>query len=380
MFTPTFGWWRNANLCQVRCFAYLHKFVRAAELGVQAAAPELDSIVALPTNVDYAPQQSSGPREDKQLLLQVGVVGAPNAGKSTLTNALVGTKVTAVSHKTNTTVLPTLGAFTEGYTQVVLYDTPGVVGSKHYKNPRHAQRVQSAWTTAADCDLLLFVLDAHRQMAAPDPRVEKVVNAIGSVVDGSDARPPAAHEPGPATGRASQQLLPSILVMNKVDLLGKGERPQLLQLADRLCQQHAFQEVFYVSALRSSGVPDLRRYLIDAATPGQWTVAAGSSTDQSPAQLAREIVREKLFHYLHQEVPYDVQVVHRLWQENPDGTVRCEQEILVPNKRVRGIVVGQQGQAIRQIGIAARCELDNALRRTVHLFLKVKVQPGLTAH
>lgn len=120
-------------------------------------------------------------------------------------------------------------------------------------------------------------------------------------------------------------------------------------------------------------MPELRQHLLDAAKPGEWTLPAGSATDQAPAQLARQLVREKVFEYLNHELPYALRVEHVSWDERRDGTARCEQHVLVPSQRIRAMVVGKRGDVIRRIGIAARCELDKALGRTVHLVLKVRV-------
>lgn len=298
------------------------------------------------------------PSEQEQKLLQLALVGAPNAGKSTLTNALVGQKVTAVSRKTNTTALPTLGAITQGVCQVVLYDTPGVVSSSHFKG--QARRVESAWSTAASCDLLAFVVDAHRQLAAPDVRVTRLVDGLRRTAEAIAER--ALEPPSP---------LPALLIMNKVDLLARGDKARLRKLARDIQELLPFRGLFFTSAQHGQGIPELRSFLLDACTPGEWTLLPDQATDMMPNQLATELVREKLFEYLHQELPYDVQVEHESWQELQDGSARCEQHIIVPNQRVRAMVVGAKGAAIGRVGIAARCELENTLNRKIHLVLKV---------
>lgn len=219
---------------------------------------------------------------EQQLLVEVGVLGVPNAGKSTLTNALAGSKVSAVSDKTNTTTRSRLGAFTAGATQVVMFDTPGIVAPGQNLSPRHLRRVESAWKTASECDVLLFVIDAQRQLALPDPRVLRLVQSLRG---------------GTIPGLSSKMTLPATaLVLNKVDMVPKEQRSMMLPLAEQLSSQSNFDEVFWVSALRGHGVNELREYLIQVQGKSKgWIVPEEANTDASVQDLACEIVREKIF-------------------------------------------------------------------------------------
>jgi GTP-binding protein Era len=219
---------------------------------------------------------------EHQLLVEVGVLGVPNAGKSTLTNALAGSKVSAVSDKTNTTTRSRLGAFTAGATQVVMFDTPGIVAPGQTLSPRHLRRIESAWKTASECDVLLFVIDAQRQLARPDPRVLRLVQSLRG---------------GTIPGLGSKLTLPATaLVLNKVDMIHKEQRSMMLPLAEQLSSQSIFDEVFWVSALRGHGVDELKEYLLQVQGKTKaWIVPEESNTDASAQDLACEIVREKIF-------------------------------------------------------------------------------------
>lgn len=300
---------------------------------------------------------------EQQQLLQVGVVGAPNAGKSTLTNALVGTKVSAVSPKTNTTNVPMLGAWTEGAKQIVLFDTPGVVSPKQYRNAAQATRVSSAWGTASDCDILLFIVDVHRQAVQQDPRVMQLVKDLSQSIQA------AADDTG--------ENLPALLVLNKVDLVkkeGASAQQQMVRVAEQFNGLHSFEQTFWVSALRDQGMAKLKDFLRDRTTPGEWLMDAGQKTDRPPEQIVREVVREKLYRNLHQEVPYNARVMPVSFKTLTDGSWRFEQNIVVPTNHVKAMVVGRQGAVIGQIGKLARLELDVIFQKTTHLVLQVKVE------
>lgn len=287
---------------------------------------------------------------DQQKLVQVGVVGVPNAGKSTLVNSLVGKKISAVSSKTNTTADSRLGAFTVGASQVVLLDTPGVVGPEHYHNAKHETRVKSAWKMAKNCGLLLFIVDAARQLQKPDPRVLDMVARI------QEFSPP-----------------PSILVLNKVDAVDHDQKGELLPLADSFRSRAEFTDVFWVSALRGHGIKQLHEFLESKATPGRWMLEAGISTDRNEEDIALEITREKIFRGLYKELPYEIQLRPVSSRVLNDGSVRIEQTVEVGAERVRRMVVGKNGCAIGSIGQAARLELERMWAKRVHLFLNVKV-------
>jgi GTP-binding protein Era len=300
--------------------------------------------------------------EAEQLLVRVGVLGVPNAGKSTLTNALAGAKVSAVSSKTNTTARTHLGAFTRGAAQAVLLDTPGVVGAAQVADARHARRVRSAWAAAGAADLLLLVVDAERQLARADPRVERLVERFGSGVapPGFDA---ASWAPPPAA-----------LVLNKVDAVPPAQRRRLLGLADAFAALAGFEEVFWVSALRGTGVRELGDYILGRAKPGAWAVEAGASTDAGEAEMAAECVREQLFRRFYKELPYRIELKQVDFKTLRDGSTRAELDVIVPDENVRMIVVGAGGAAIGVVGRAARLELEALWKRRVHLILNVKAR------
>ncbi|CAL8472100.1 g11642 [Coccomyxa elongata] len=290
-----------------------------------------------------------------QRLLQAGIVGVPNSGKSTLTNALVGHKVSAVSSKTNTTDAARLGAFTEGPSQVALYDTPGVVSTRFFRGNQHAKRVRSAWGTAADCELLLFIVDAHRQITEPDERVVKLVEELA-------AGPLPSWEPPPA-----------VLLLNKIDRLTKEQRPLLDQLREHLCSIYPFSDTFCISAKHRTGVADLREYLLSRSMPGKWTLQAGEKTDMTANDLTREVLKEKVFRRLYKELPYEVQIEDVSFKTLTDGSLRIEKNLMVRSDQVRRIVVGKKGAAIGEIGSSARKDLEAMLQKRVHLMLNVKV-------
>lgn len=298
--------------------------------------------------------------EELQLLVEVGVLGVPNAGKSTLTNALAGTKVSAVSDKTNTTIRSRLGAFTAGATQVVLFDTPGIISPGSSMGLQQLKRVESAWKTASQCDVLLFVLDSHRQLTSPDPRVLRLVESLGG---------------GTIPGLSSDIKLPPIaLVLNKVDSVRKEQRSLMLPLAEQFRAMAKFDDIFWVSALRGHGVDELKEYLLERGKPKAWTVAGDASTDASELDVAAEIVREKIFRAYYKELPYEIRVVPNTIKILADGSTRIDMEIHVARDSLRRIVVGKNGAAIGSVGIAARTELEKLWKTRVHLFLKVKVE------
>eukprot|EP00891_Asterochloris_glomerata_P003404 jgi/Astpho2/3404/e_gw1.00054.126.1_t len=303
------------------------------------------------------------PIEDQELL-QVGIVGAPNAGKSTLTNALVGVKVTATSNKTNTTHRVALGAFTQGTKQVALYDTPGIVSPRQYRDMGHEANVKSAWSTAGNCDMIMFIVDAHRQVVQPDPRVTRLVEELSNSLK-REAELPEGDQ------------IPAVLVLNKVDMLRMEGRSGMKEQALRLCEQfnamHKFEGSFWVSATRASGVQKLKDDLLSRCTPGEWTLSAHETTDLTVTQLAREVVREKIFRYTQQEVPYETRVQPISFKQLRSGDWRIEQDVLVPSEEVKKIIVGRGGVVISTIGKAARLDLQAMYRRPVHIILTVRV-------
>ena len=273
----------------------------------------------------------------------IALIGAPNAGKSTLINALVGTKVTIVSHKVQTTRSLLRGIAIEGDAQLVFIDTPGIFAPK-----RRLDRamVSTAWAGARDADLVGVLIDAKRGI---DPET-------GSLLDGLAA--------------VSQ---PRLLIINKVDLIDK---PALLALTESANARTDFRATFMISALTGDGVADLKRWLAAEVPAGPWHYPEDQITDAPLRQLAAEITREKLYLRLHQELPYQSTVETASWQERKDGSVRIEQTIYVERESQRKIVLGKGGQTIKAIGAEARREIAEVIEQPVHLFLFVKVREG----
>jgi GTPase len=273
----------------------------------------------------------------------IALIGAPNAGKSTLINALVGTKVTIVSHKVQTTRTLLRGIAIEGDAQLVFIDTPGIFAPK-----RRLDRamVASAWTGAHDADLVGVLIDAKRGIDAE----------AGTLLDGLAA--------------VSQ---PKVLLLNKVDLIDK---PALLALTQVANARTDFRATFMISALTGDGVADLKRWLAAELPAGPWHYPEDQITDAPLRQLAAEITREKLYLRLHQELPYQSTVETTSWQERKDGSVRIEQTIFVERDSQRKIVLGKGGQTIKAIGAEARREIADVIEQPVHLFLFVKVREG----
>ena len=271
----------------------------------------------------------------------VALIGAPNSGKSTLTNSLVGTKVSIVTHKAQTTRGPVRGIVLAGDAQVVLVDTPGIFQPRRRLDRAMAQ---AAWERAGDADLVALVVDAARGL---DDKLEPIVKQL------------------PEINR------PVVAVLNKVDLVKK---PALLTLTSELLAQRTFDEIFMVSALTGDGVDDLRAYLASTVPNGPWLFPDDQLTDASLRQTAAEITREKLFLRLHEELPYALTVETTEWKVLKDQSVRIEQTIFVERESQRRIVLGSKGQMIKEIGQASREEISEIAGVPVHLLLFVKVR------
>ncbi|MFT0859008.1 GTPase Era [Ancylobacter sp. G4_0304] len=271
----------------------------------------------------------------------VALIGAPNAGKSTLTNALVGTKVSIVSHKVQTTRSLVRGIALEGATQIVLVDTPGIFAPK-----RRLEKamVRSAWGGAGDADAVVLLIDAR---AGLTEEVEAILRGLNEV-----KRPRA-------------------VVLNKIDLV---KRENLLGLAAQVAEQISFDRLFMISAQQGDGLAELREWLAQTLPLGPWLYPEDQISDAPMRMLAAEITREKLFHRLHEELPYRSTVETDSWQERKDGSVRIEQTIFVERESQRKIVLGKGGETIKAISSSARKELAEILEQTVHLFLFVKVR------
>lgn len=272
----------------------------------------------------------------------VAVIGAPNAGKSTLVNQLVGTKVSIVSHKVQTTRIPVRGIVIEGRSQLVFLDTPGI-----FRPRRRLDRamVDAAWAGILDADVVVLLVDAVKGI---DEDVELVLQ------------------------RLAQSSGAKALVLNKVDRL--HDKRKLLELSRELTSRIAFNRVFMISALTGSGTDDLKTYLAETAPTGPWHYPEDEVSDLSERRLAAEITREKIYARLHDELPYAVTVETTDWKSRKDGSARVEQTIFVERESQRMIVLGKGGATIKEISMEARTELGRLLGHPVHLFLFVKVR------
>jgi GTP-binding protein Era len=273
----------------------------------------------------------------------VALIGAPNVGKSTLVNALVGSKVTIVSRKVQTTRALIRGIVVENNAQIILVDTPGIFVPK-----RRLDRamVSTAWSGAHDADLVCVLLDAR---AGLDEEADAIFSKLTSV----------DH--------------PKFLVINKIDLV---PREKLLALAQAANERLPFEQTFMISALSGDGVDDLRRTLADKVPEGPFHYPEDQMSDAPLRHLAAEITREKIYRNLHQELPYQSTVETDMWTERKDNSVRIEQTIYVERESQRKIVLGKGGATIKSIGADARKEIAEIVGQPVHLFLFVKVRDG----
>ena len=272
----------------------------------------------------------------------IAVVGAPNAGKSTLVNALVGQKVAIVTPKAQTTRTRLMGIAIEGESQILLLDTPGIFTPK-----RRLDRamVAAAWGSAHDADTIVLVVDAKQGLT----------RGVGDMVD-----------------RLKERREPAFLVLNKVDLVRKEA---LLTLAAELNARGRFEEIFMISATTGDGVADLKTMLANRVPEGPWHFPEDQVSDATDRMLAAEVTREQLYHQLHAELPYESAIETEKFEERPDGSAAIHQQILVARASQKAIVLGKGGVRIKAIGEAARQELSQLLGRKVHLFLHVKVNP-----
>jgi GTP-binding protein Era len=271
----------------------------------------------------------------------IALIGAPNAGKSTLLNSLVGSKVSIVSRKVQTTRALVRGIAIEGEAQLIFVDTPGI-----FKPKRRLDRamVTSAWGGAGDADVIALLLDVRK---------------------GIDEEAEAILEKLPDLKR------PKVLILNKIDLI---ERSKLLELASRLNEKVPFAHTFMISALKGDGIETLKRQLAGMMPEGPWLYPEDQISDAPLRMLAAEITREKIYERLHEELPYQSTVETDQWQPRPDGSVRIEQTVFVERDSQRKIVLGKGGQTIKAIGQAARKEIAEIAESPVHLFIFVKVR------
>jgi len=271
----------------------------------------------------------------------VSVLGAPNAGKSTLVNRLVGAKVTIVSPKVQTTRMRVRGIAIKDQTQIIYTDTPGIFAPK-----RRLDRamVDAAWGGASDGDVIAVLVDAKRGI---DRDVERIIEGL------------------------EMHSSPTALVLNKVDGL---KREVLLNLAESLNGMARFDSTFMVSALNGSGVDDLETYFYGLMAPGPWLFPEDEISDLPQRLFAAEVTREKAYFVLHQEIPYALTVETESWEEFDNGSVRIEQNLTVARDSQKGIVLGKGGQMIKRIRADAQEELAEILDRPVHLFVRVRVR------
>jgi GTP-binding protein Era len=272
----------------------------------------------------------------------VAVIGAPNAGKSTLVNAVVGQKVAIVSAKAQTTRSRLMGIAIHDRAQILLVDTPGI-----FEPRRRLDRamVAAAWGGAQDADLILLMIDAA---AGVKSEVERIIASLG------------------------QRQHPLFLVLNKIDLVKKGE---LLALSADLTARLNPDKVFMISAAHGDGVADVKQALADAMPEGPWLYPEDEVSDATDRMIAAELTREQVVNQLYQELPYATAVETETWEDRPDGSTEIRQQILVERDSQKAIVIGKGGQRLKAIGAAARAEIAQHLGRPVHLFLHVKVNP-----
>jgi GTP-binding protein Era len=271
----------------------------------------------------------------------IALIGAPNVGKSTLLNTLVGSKVAIVTHKVQTTRSLLRAITIAGSSQLIFIDTPGMFAPK-----RRLERamVAGAWAGAHEADVVGLIVDATRGL---DEETRAILIGLADIIK------------------------PKLLLINKIDVAG---RPVLLEISRAANKQTEFAATFMISALTGDGVADVKNWLADHVAPGPWHYPEDQITDAPLRQLAAEITREKLFLRLHQELPYRSTVETDSWRESKDGSIRIEQTIYVERESQRKIVLGRGGRMIKAIGSQARSEIGRMVEAPVHLFLFVKVR------
>jgi GTPase len=289
------------------------------------------------------PVEPAGPAGEPTRCGFVALIGAPNVGKSTLVNALVGAKVSIVTPKVQTTRTLIRGIALADAAQLIFVDTPGIFAPR-----RRLDRamVGTAWSSTQDADIVALIVDSRTGIKDDDEAV---------------------------LGRLAEIRAAKVLVLNKVDLVAK---PALLALTQALNARASFAATFMISALSGDGVADLKAWFAAHVPPGPWLYPADQISGAPLRQLAAEITREKLYLRLHQELPYQSTVETELWKELRDGSVRIEQTIYVERESQRKIVLGKAGATIKAIGAASRADIAAAIEQPVHLFLFVKVREG----
>lgn len=270
----------------------------------------------------------------------VSILGAPNAGKSTLLNQVLGEKLSIVTHKAQTTRIRVLGLLTEGETQIGLIDTPGIFRPK---GRLESAMVRAAWDSIEGSDAILLIVDVSRRQ--PEPKVEDILKQL------------------------SKRRGKVILVLNKIDVI---KLEKLLPIVEAFKDRYPFEEIFMISALTGDGVDKLKEKIFSMMPVAPWPYPEDQLTDLSERLLAAEVTREKVFMQLHEELPYSAGVVPEAWEENKDGSVTIRQMIVVERPNHRAMILGKGGSRIKEIGKAAREDLSEQLGTKVHLFLNVK--------
>lgn len=275
----------------------------------------------------------------------IALIGEPNAGKSTLLNRMVGTKVSIVTHKVQTTRARIRGVAMEGDSQLVFVDTPGL-----FQPRRRLDRamVAAAWGGAADADVVVLMIEAHRGITEG---VERILEGLAEIGEGRTVA----------------------LAINKID---RVQSEVLLSLTQDLNTRYNFAETFMISAERGHGVDDLRTWLAEKVPEGPWLYPEDQIADLPMRMIAAEMTREKLTLRLHQELPYQLTVETENWEDRKDGSAKIDQIVYVVRDGHKGILLGKKGETIKAVGQAARAELEEFLGRKVHLFLQVKVRPN----
>ncbi|MCI5086323.1 MAG: GTPase Era [Rhodovulum sp.] len=276
----------------------------------------------------------------------VALIGEPNAGKSTLTNRMVGAKVSIVTHKVQTTRARIRGVALEGDSQLVFVDTPGL-----FRPRRRLDRamVAAAWGGAADADIVVLLIEAHRG----------ITDGVNAIIDALNER-----------------VTPNQTVALAINKIDRVKAEVLLDLSAKLNEAYPFAQTFMISAERGYGVDDLREWLAERLPEGPWLYPEDQIADLPMRMIAAEMTREKLTLRLHQELPYQLTVETEKWEERKDGSARIDQVVYVMRDGHKGIVLGNKGETIKAVSKAAREELETFLDRKVHLFLQVKVRPN----
>ncbi|KAI8109640.1 hypothetical protein M9434_000922 [Picochlorum sp. BPE23] len=291
-----------------------------------------------------------------QYVTKVALVGAPNAGKSTLLNAMAGQKISAVSQKTNTTFRSKVGYFIERGTQVVMYDTPGLVEKSQYADQKHGQRVESAWNIAGSCDVALLLVDAHRQHARPDPRVVSLIeNFANSLSKEKDSLKPK-----------------TALVLTKIDKIIAVDE-DFAQMVRDLFQISQMNELFCISALRGNGLSRLQMYLQNSSKRSPWLIDTEVYNRNYRMDIAEEIIREKLFRAYYKEIPYSIKIIMQEIRHD-EATVTVRALLSVASPSMKTIIIGTKGSAIRSVEKAAQCDLEKIYKLNVRVILSVSIR------